>query len=188
MRAYKRRSAVTLMVILALMAIISRADFEVAQIAARAAGETVALSGTFEFGLTAKVEEALSKGIPLDVIIDIKLYRKRSLLWDSRIQDWVLRRKISYHALSGQYLVTGHGSDPDAIESFISLQAALSDMGALNDVTLPLERELKAGRSHYVSVRAALDIESLPTPLRPVAYTSLAWRLNSGWTRWHLQP
>ncbi|MFQ6021444.1 MAG: DUF4390 domain-containing protein [Acidiferrobacterales bacterium] len=189
MRAYRRRNwlAVTI-VSSALFVVGTKADFEIAQVSPRVTDRALLLSGTLDLGLTAKVQEALSKGIPIEITIGVKLYRRRPILWDRRIQNWVLRRKISYHALSRQYLVVGHGSDPDAIESFTSMQAALVDMGSLNELRLPLESQLTGERAYYIRVRASLDIESLPAPLRPVAYTSLAWQLSSGWTEWNVQP
>lgn len=172
---------------LGLAAATAWADFKVTEVLPRFAGQSLAVSGALELGLTAKVEEALSKGIPIEVIIDINLYHMRPLLWDAQIGSWVLRRTISYHALSRQYLVTGHRPDPDAIESFTSLQTALANMGLLDDLKLPLNQQLQDELSYYVDVRASLDIDSLPAPLKPVAYTSLGWRLSSGWTQWNVQ-
>lgn len=164
-----------------------RADFKVTEVRPRIVDQSLAVSGNLDLELTSKVQEALSKGVPIEVIIDIDLYRVRTVLWDARVADWVLHRRISYHALSRQYLVTGHRHDADAIESFTSLQAALANMGLLDDLKLPLKRNLQSASQFYVSVRVSLDIDSLPAPLRPVAYTSLAWRLSSGWTRWNVQ-
>ena len=152
------------------------ADFKVTEVAPRIAGQSLAVSGNLDLELTPTVQEALGKGVPIEVVIDIDLYRARAILWDARVASWVLHRRISYHALSRQYLVTGH-----------KLQAALADMGVLDGLRLPLKRKLQATSQYYVSVRASLDIDSLPAPLRPVAYTSLAWRLSSGWTRWDVQ-
>ena len=164
-----------------------RADFTVTEVRPRIIDQSLAVSGSLDLELTSKVQEALSKGVPIEIIIDIDLYRVRTVLWDAPVADWVLHRRISYHALSRQYLVSGHRHDADAIESFTSLQAALANMGLLDDLKLPLKRKLSSASQFYVSVRANLDIDSLPAPLRPVAYTSLAWRLSSGWTRWNVQ-
>ena len=186
MRACKRPKWLTVLLLGGVLSgLAAQADFKVTRISPRVADGELVLSGTLELGLTSKVEEALSKGIPIDVIIDVSLYRKRLLIWDRLMQSWVMRRGISYHALSRQYLVAGHR--PDAVESFTSLQAALAGMGTLEELKLPLN-ELPYGEdTYYVSVRASLDVEALPAPLRPVAYTSLAWHLNSGWTEWYVQ-
>lgn len=188
MHAYRRSNWLTVAALTAVLsASVADAQFVVTNVEPRLAAETLALSGMLDLGLSAKVEEALSKGIPMDVIIDISLYRERSVVWDTRIQTWVLRRRISYHALSRQYLLMGHRPDAAAVESFVSLQSALTTMGALDELSFPLNRELDSDSNYYVEVRASLDIESLPAPLRPMAYTSLAWHLSSGWSEWHVQ-
>lgn len=188
MPAYKSASAAGIACAAVLLAALSvRADFKVTEVSPRIVDQSLSLSGQLDLGLTAKVQEALSKGIPIEVIVHIELFRARFLLWDPRLRDWVLRRRISYHALSRQYLVSGHRRDPDAIESFTSLEAALANMGSLDDLKFPLDRQAQDQAQYYLRVRATLDVDSLPAPLRPVAYTSLSWRLSSGWTVWNVQ-
>ena len=208
-----RLPAAALWLLFALPAV---ADFKVADIQPRLDGGALLLNGNIDFTLSAKVEEALSKGIQLDVVIDVRLYRLRWFVWHQGIGSWTLRRRISYHALSGQYLVSGISeTNTETKESHSSAQEALKALGALNDVRLPLagdgrdaggttsgmekveqrreqlpEQPPRAapGSDYSVEVRASLDIEALPSPLRPVAYTSLAWRLNSGWSAWKFAP
>ncbi|MFQ5993493.1 MAG: DUF4390 domain-containing protein [Acidiferrobacterales bacterium] len=185
MQAYRRADGwAGLMVMTALIALAAKADFKVTEVSPSISDDSLTLSGALDLSLNARVEEALSKGIPIEVIIDIGLYRARPIIWDRRVQHWVSRRRISYHALSRQFLVTGHRPDSELVESFTSLQPALANMGSLEQLTLPLAHQPVDENEYYVRVRASLDIESLPAPLRPVAHTSIAWRLNSGWTEW----
>ncbi|MDH5511704.1 MAG: DUF4390 domain-containing protein [Gammaproteobacteria bacterium] len=163
------------------------AEFKVADLQPRFVEQALVLSGDLELGLNAKVEEALSKGIPLEVAIDIHLYRVRRFLWDPNIAAWTLHRRIQYHALSGQYLVSTLLPEAEAGESLLTLPEALKQLGALNEVKLPLEQPVTE-HEHSVDVRVSLDIEALPTPLRPVAYTSFTWHLNSGWSSWKVTP
>lgn len=165
----------------------ARADFKVEKMTPQILGASLELSGRLELGMGAKVEEALNKGIPMDIIIALSLYRKRNIVWDQTIAHWALTRRISYHALSGQYLVTLDARKPDEIESHTSLREALNSMGALTEIKLPLPGGTGASDDYYLDLRVNLDIESLPAPLRPVAYTSFAWRLNSGWSTWKVQ-
>lgn len=164
------------------------ADFKVEDVQPKFADQSLVLSGNLDLGLSPKVEEALAKGIPLEVIIDVHLYRERRFLWDSKVADWALHRRIQFHALSGQYLVSTMGPEPEHGESLLTLQEALKQLGSLNDVTLNLEEPVKPEAAHTVEVRVSLDIEALPTPLRPVAYTSFTWHLNSGWSTWKVAP
>lgn len=173
---------------LLLLALPAGADFKVAEVQPRLEGKTLVLNGRLDLALSPKVEEALTKGIRLDVTIDVRLYRRRWYAWNQGVGSWTLHRRISYHALSGQYLVSTSVSDPDNRESHGSMLEALRALGVLDDLKLPLETEVAADGEYSVELRASLDIEALPAPLRPVAYTSLDWRLNSGWSTWKLAP
>jgi len=181
------------------------ADFGITEIQARYVGESLQFTGGFDLGLTPKVEEALNKGIPVELTLGVRLYRQRSYLWDKKTAEWTHRRQIRYHALSGQYLVSelsdclnaagsncasgaGDSVRPSTKESFNSLTEALKQLGSLSELKLRLPPNLPQGSGYSVTLRVYLDIEALPAPLRPVAYTSPDWHLNSGWTSWTVQP
>lgn len=142
-----------------------------------------------ELTLNARTEEALGKGIPIDVVIEINLVRHRWWWGNKIITDHTLRRRIQFHALSRQYLVSGRTAREPA-ESFGSLGAALAHAGALEDFTiaLTLKKEIEAGARHLLQLRARLDIEALPMLMRPLAYTLPSWRLSTGWTEWPIAP
>jgi hypothetical protein len=180
------------------------ADFSLPEVAVKLTGDSLQFTGLFDLGLTPKVEEALSKGIPLELILGVRLYRQRAILWDEKTTEWTRRRQIRYHALSGQYLVSELDDclgDPGADcakdfvdpvrspirENFNSLTEALRELGSLNDLKLRLPPNLTQEDTYSATLRIYLDIEALPSPLRPVAYTSPDWHLNSGWTSWTVQ-
>lgn len=170
------------------LALPAGADFKVAELQPRFEGQTLILNGRIDLELTPKVEEALSKGIQIEVLIDARLQRTRFVVWHQGVGRWSLRRRIWYHALSGQYLVGATDAGADARESFTSLAEALKALGALNDLRFTLDSAPEAGGNYSVELRATLDIESLPAPLRPVAYTTPSWHLNSGWSTWTFAP
>lgn len=159
------------------------AEFKIASVQPKFIEQSLVLAGNLDLGLSAKVEEALAKGIPLDVVIDIQLYQQRRFFWDKKITSWTVQRRIQFHALSGQYLVSSGTGDTEIRESLLTLSEALKQLGTLNDLKLELPI-IPTEDGYSVDIRVSLDIEALPTPLRPVAYTSFAWHLNSGWTSW----
>ena len=164
------------------------AQFDISNGEAQLNKQTLTVSASLELSLSDKAEEALSKGIPLEVITNLRLVQRRRWLWDRQLGAWSLKHRIRYHALSGQYLVSGKLPDIDATESFTSLQEALRYMGNIEEIDLALPETPPAGKQRYrLQLRTSLDIEALPAPLRPVAYTSPAWHLNSGWSTWKVQ-
>ena len=84
--------------------------------------------------------------------------------------------------------------DPGTYRAFLSPQffsgvdCASNWTATLNAVALKLEEPAAPDAVHSVDLRVSLDIEALPTPLRPVAYTSFTWHLNSGWSTWKVAP
>lgn len=179
-------SAALLALCLASVALAATVDFRVHAVRPRIIGQSLHLAGSVQLALTSQVEEALSNGIPLDVTIDIRLYRERNWLWDKKLESWRLRRQLYYHALSGQYLIGNDANSPREREGYGSLAEALQHMGSLDDVELTLKSPLNMDAEYRVGVRASLDIEALPPLLRPMAYTSRAWDLDSGWTLWKM--
>lgn len=170
-----------------LLAAPAAGDFRVRDIKPVVAGTTLTVNGEIDLAIPPRVEEAVSKGIPLDIDIELRFYRTRSWLWADRLANWNLERQIRFHALSGQYLVI-EKNRPETMESFTSLQQALRAMGTLSAVELELPLTPAPDTGYRLRVRVTLDIEALPAPLRPVAYTSLAWRLDSGWSTWSVVP
>lgn len=159
----------------------ARADFGVTMVQSEILEDSVRFTAVVDADLNDRVAEALNKGIPLEVVIDVALDKHRRFLWDSELKTWELRRRIQFHALSEQYVVQGFGAGG---EGFYSLDAALKYLGALKDIALIVSQDLETDAEYRIRLRARLDIESLPAPLRPVAYTSAAWRLSSGWKEW----
>ncbi len=160
------------------------ADFRVSELLPELKHGTLTISGVMDLTLSAKVEEAVAKGIPLNVEFEFRLKRERKLLWAEQLKLWTLRRQIRYHALSGQYFVNDPAVSGKKPENFTSLQQALRYTGTLNELSFDVASVLQENASYVLEARVSLDIESLPAPLRPVAYTSLDWHLNSGWTTW----
>lgn len=140
------------------------------------------LNADMDLSLNEKVEEALNKGIPLKFLFEVRLKRKREILWNETIAQWQMVRQLKYHALSSQYLLSTDGNNQ--VESFTALRQALRNCGTLSDYEFPMTHFPGKDDTYQLEVRVSLDIEALPAPLRPVAYTSLDWRLNSGWTTW----
>jgi hypothetical protein len=144
------------------------------------------LSANIEFHPTEEVLEALKNGVPIPVLVEIEIQRKRKWWVDEDMAALQQRYRLQYHALSHQYLL--QNSNSGAFYSFHTLDSALYGLGHLQDLPL-LDKQLILPEERYeVLIHAELEIEALPSPLRPLAYITPAWRLDSDWYTWSLKP
>jgi hypothetical protein len=145
------------------------------------------LNANIDYRLTPDVLDALNNGVPITLQVDIEIQRKRSWWWfDADMANLQQRYQLQYHALSHQYLLSNINSG--AFYSFHTLDSALDALGNLHDFPLLDKQLVQPGEKYEVLLHAKLDIEALPSPLRPLAYITPAWRLDSDWYTWSLTP
>lgn len=167
----------------------TRADFQLQQAAPFLHERVLHLNSRFDLKLSARAEEALQKGIPLEFVFEVKMLQHRWWWTNKVVSDWDVRRRLLFHALSRQYVVSSL-YPPAAAQSFGSLDQALLYLGQLENVKLQLtaRKQFYPDTRYLVELRASLDIEALPALMRPLAYATPSWRLNTGWQRWPVQP
>ncbi len=140
----------------------------------------VHLHGETALELPGKVETALDNGITLDFEYEVILKRPRRFIWDPARFRWLYRRQLSFFALSSKYVVNT-GQDNSAMV-FANLHAALQYLNRLDTIRLALPEDTPdVNDHHYIEFQMRLDIESLPLPMRPLAYISSSWRLSTDW-------
>lgn len=149
------------------------------------AGNLYQVNANVRFELSETTLEAVQSGVPLVFNVRAELLRPRDWWWDERLARAERSLQLQFHALSGRYLV--EDLDSGARQSFATLSDALFALGTVRDLVLIEAGRLRSGESYLVRVRADLDIESLPTPVRLWAYVSSDWRLHSGWYQWQLE-
>lgn len=143
----------------------------------------VNLTARIDFHLSDEALDALDHGVALDIIIDMQALEQRRWLWDRTVAEHSERFRLERQALTNHYLVTHKYQR----QSFLSLTEALQFIGTIRDYPLLNATELEAGKQYHGRIRAWLDIESLPAPMRPTAYISSHWRIDSGWYEWPIQ-
>lgn len=153
---------------------------------------TLLVDGVYRLGARVKFDfnetlpEALHHGVPLLIELRIEVVHKRTWLWPVLVAELRQRFKLEYHVLSRRYLVYNYASGVQ--QSFRSMDAALGYIGELYDLPL-IDAQLLDPSQHYqVRMRADIDIEELPTPVRLWAYLGSEWSLKSNWFVWPLQP
>jgi hypothetical protein len=142
------------------------------------------LDAVFNIRLSEGAQEALDNGVPLVLDLQVQALEKQPWLWDAVVAEQKRSRQLQYHALSRTYLVKDLNTGFQ--RSFRYLEEALQDAGVLEDVSVLEYEAMQDGRQYSVRVRGGLDIESLPTPVRLLAYVSSSWDMDSEWHQWRL--
>lgn len=143
----------------------------------------ISLSAQLDFELSEEAIKALEHGVALDIVIETEVIEQRRWLWDRTLAEYKERYSIERQALSKQYVVI-HKQQQRA---FLSLDEALQYIGTIRDYPLLQANELETGKRYRGRLRAWLDIESLPAPMRPAAHISSQWHIASAWHEWSIE-
>lgn len=164
----------------------ARDDFRVERMDTRLRGDWLVLDASIDYDFSKAALEALDNGVPLTLDVHVQVRPKGAWVWDESLVDQHLRYVIRYKPLSERYLVARL---PDAGgRSYVTRDAAIAALGEIDDLDLVHRDRLDPDEKYEVHLRASLDVEELPLPLRPIAYLHPAWKLSTGWTRWPLEP
>lgn len=159
-------------------------DFQVESVEFSTRGDIIVMDAWIDFAFSEVAIEALDNGVPLTLEVEIELRAVDAWIWESSLVDRTLRYVIRYKPLSERYLV---GLAPDGGGyDYVTRDAAISALGDLRALQLVDLGQLEEDTDYELRLRASLDIEELPLPLRPMAYLLPSWKLSTGWTKWPL--
>ena len=129
------------------------------------------------------IRTALRDGLTLTFDLDARVDRERRFWFNANIVDLILRRELSYHAVSDRYVVRDpHSGDQ---ESFATLDEALAYLGRVDAWPIVVEPQLDNG-NYTVSVRAEVRRGHLPASLRAILFWTNDWARVSEWYTWVL--
>lgn len=154
-------------------------SFEIrrAELQANPAGQYYALNADIDFRFSEPAIDALRNGVTLGLTLRLEIKQENGWWWEGAVYDEKLAVRIHYHALTKLYqIVYQHNDTP---RNFVSLNALLEAMGSIRGLPVMPLAGLEGGQRYRASLEVGLDIESLPLPLRPVAYITPAWHLHS---------
>jgi len=161
------------------------AEFSVAEVQTRDNGGMLSMDAQIDYGFSEDALEALDNGVPLILEVHVQLRDADAWIWDESLVDQRLRYAIRYKPLSERYLVSQLPGDGGT--SYVTRDAAIAALGEIEDLQLVSADRLDPDHEYEIQIKAALDIEELPLPLKPIAYLLPSWKLSSGWTKWRLE-
>jgi len=141
------------------------------------------LEAQFYIELSSGAEEAVRNAVPLLFELQVQVVERHTWMWDSVVIEFNERRSLQYHALSETYQVKDLNAGTQG--NYQRLDDALRAAGKIKNMLLsgqPLDQEY----DYSIRLRGSLDVESLPTPVRLIAYISSDWNMVSKWYKWQL--
>jgi len=140
-------------------------------------------NAVLDLKLDKKPAEALRAGIPLTLSINIQLFKHKGPLWKQRISSWSYQYILNYHRLSGRYLIENKTSGQ--MKTFATLIEALNSVSQVRSserLPIPINEDDRM----QVRLRAKLDTNELPTPLRLITIFFRDWQQISEWKKWEI--
>ena len=142
------------------------------------------LNADIDLQLTAGMQDAVRKGVPLYFIAEFQLTRGRWYWLDQGVISATRDRRISYAPLTDQYRIAISGISQN-VSSFDDVRRVLS---RIRSWTVAEKGQLKPGEKYEASLRFRLDTSQLPKPFQLNVITSKEWSLSSEWHRWNVTP
>lgn len=149
-----------------------------------ATDEGYQLNADIDLQLTAGMQEAVRKGVPLYFIVEFQLTRGRWYWLDQGVISATRDRRVSYAPLTDQYRIAVSGISQN-VSSFEDVRRALS---RIRSWTVAEKGQLKPGEKYEAALRFRLDTSQLPKPFQLNVITSKEWSLSSEWYRWSVVP
>ena len=156
------------------------AEFTVRDAQTRLVDGVYQLEADIRYQLSDPIHEAIANGVPITISLQVVVEQQRDYIWNKTLTHLQQHYSVQYHALSGQYIIKDLNSGRQ--QSFHSINSALLTLGEVRELPLLEQSLLKEPDAVYqVRLRSEIDINSLPAPLRPMAWLSHEWKLKSEW-------
>ena len=159
--------------------------FEVRSASSRLVDGVYRLDARLQLVLSSEALEALNSGVPLTIELQLQFVRVRRLYLDAVDAELAVRFELEYRPLSQRYIVRNLNSGDQA--SFATLFSALNNLGRISSLPVIDETLLEDDATYRVRVRAMLQTQQYPAPLRLLFFWRSEWHLQSEWYEWILE-
>lgn len=140
------------------------------------------LNADFDVNVPRALEDALQRGITLSFVVEFALKLPRWYWFDEEIAGVKQTTKLSFNALTRQYLVQANS----AHKYFNTLSEAKGELKSIRDWQVVDRALVKKKASYLASLRMRLDTAQLPKPVQIDVIGSREWNLASDWYTWVL--
>jgi hypothetical protein len=142
------------------------------------------LEADIDIVLSAPLDDALHKGIPLYFLLEFEMVRSRWYWFNDRAVSRQQQYRLQFNALTRQYRIGVGGF----YQNFPTLDEALQVLSKVRRREDIEPGTLSKGTSYTAGLRLRLDTSQLPKPFNLNALGSREWSLGSDWARWTVTP
>ena len=159
--------------------------FEVRSAETTLVGGVHHLDARLQLVLSSEALEALNSGVPLTIELQMQVIRVRRFYMDALDAELAVRFELEYRPLSQRYIVRNLNSGHQ--DSFATLYSALNNLGRIADLPIIDDALLAPEKPYRIRVRAMLQTQQYPAPLRLLFFWRSQWQLQSDWFEWTLE-
>jgi len=177
--------SVSLALLLATVAVLSHAgSIEPVRAAISPGEDGYVLSAEFALDLGPRLEEAVSRGVPLYFNLEFTISRGRWYWAEEHIAGRTVVYRLAYNALTRQYRLSVGGLH----QGFESLADALRVLSRVSALPIAERAALKPGEAYSAALRLSLDHNQLPKPFQVDAIVNRDWQVEAKALRWQFTP
>lgn len=159
--------------------------FEVRSASTQALAGVHTLDARLQLVLSSEALAALESGVTLTIEMQLQVIRVKRFLLDSVDAELAIRYELEYRPLSQRYIVRNLNSGDQ--DSFATLYSALNNLGRVQGLPLIDDALLIPDRDYRLRLRAMLNTQQYPAPLRLLFFWRGQWQLQSEWFEWSLE-
>ena len=132
------------------------------------------------------IERAVEQGFDLPLVMEIEVYRKKSMWFDEKIVLIRQQYRVSYQSILDEYSI--FDINAGARTYFASLDKAMEQLSVLMNYPALDKNTLISGKVYDMRLRFGLDDAELPLPLKSSSLWREKWEIKSDWFEWELNP
>ena len=164
----------------------AQSSVDVSQFKVERADDGVVLSAQLQFDLSAAVEDALLKGIPMVFVSSADVLRERWYWYDKRVSAVERHFRIAYQPLTRKWRLqvgsgpfSGANSGMALGQVFETLPQTLTAIKRISRWKIAESSDLDVGSRYRVEFRFQLDVGQLPRPFQIGALGQTEWDLSA---------
>jgi len=127
---------------------------------------------------------AALRAVPLTIRIEVQFLNRLWFWWDNAEYEKVQEYQLEYRSVSDRYVVRDMQTNRQ--RPFGDLADALESIGQIDSLPVVDAAVLDEDRRYDVRIRAVLDKNDLPGPLRLFAVFRRDFSIGSEWFEWRL--